>query len=317
MGLIDISSITKPLFDQLDRIEKKQDMILEALKSKATPIAIKPIVKILLDNMVFPDVEPGEYTQAKHAILFGQNKKIRDDGDRKVDRRNGRTVVVHGYQKGLHGTKKAGMNEWGDILECQEIFIAIKVKPIGLGKGGKKKWSTTGKFFGFSVGNALEAATGGKDMFEKGASARIYLDEYLNAALGLYDHGKTGKHGHDGGEGKFTQFVSDEENLVVMRGVMNTGNNYDGILQVWHDDTLVCSKTDLCYRVDGVKPTGFTSVLLQTFTGGDEKDPQFAHPDSSEIEQSGMYIGIGNGDRIVYKETDVLELSFGKFGGKK
>lgn len=290
----------------------------EALSAAPTPEPdiIIPTIRMELDHREFPEVEPGEYTQEKHAKLFGQNKAVREDGDKKVINRDGDTILVHGYQKGKHATPNVGMNQFRDVPTCQEIYIGFRLRPVGVGKGGTKKASRTGKLFGFAVGDAVTSATGGKSITGKGASVRLYTDEEIRIALGIYDHGMPGKYGHDNGQGKFTQLIADQENDIVMRGVINTGNEANGIVQVWHNRKLVCTATNIGYRVDGVKPTGFESVLLQTFTGGSEDNPLFAAPDSVEIEQLGMQIGLGEGDRTIFRPTDRVKVFGQLLGGK-
>ncbi len=140
-------------------------------------------------------------------------------------------------------------------------------------------------------------------------------DKNLNIGLYVYSHGSGSggnQYGSDLGLGKFAKLVKEEQNRIDIRVVMNTGSNANGIIQVWFNEELVCTATNVRWRLENTQANAFMMMANNTFSGGG--DDRFDTPSSCYFLQSYVHIGIGDGNRTVYRKEDVIILPWKTLG---
>jgi hypothetical protein len=127
---------------------------------------------------------------------------------------------------------------------------------------GNFPFTRGGKIPGLAGGNA---PTGCVDVTAKGFSARMMWREGGSLIGYLYDQDQNTDCGNN--IGTSFDFKAGQWHSIKERVKVNTGNNRDGILQVWADDGMVINRSNVRYMNDGAA-NNVNVILFHSFFGG-------------------------------------------------
>jgi hypothetical protein len=269
-----------------------------------------------LQNVPLTGIDKNE--QLKRAFHgTGHSSKV---GDWWFDKENGRTILKTRIKKGLFGSDTTGINAWADAHTdaknpaqgYRELFFSYSFIPRG-----PKKWAGGSKLPGPVVGgfgNEGPFNSGGDNNPLGGGSARTMMkgDGWIYPYL--YSHDPKGKWGTDMGAGRISQAVFDELNRIDMRVVMNNGSNADGILQIWHQEKLVCTLTNITWQLEGNVAKGWNKLSIGSFNGG--SGDAFKIEEEAFVDFTEFEVGYGENPTKIYSATDRIKV-FGKILGGK
>jgi hypothetical protein len=131
---------------------------------------------------------------------------------------------------------------------------------------GNFPFTRGGKIPGLAGGNA---PTGCVDVTAKGFSARMMWREGGSLIGYLYDQDQNSNCGNN--IGTSFNFKAGQWHSIKERVKVNTGNNRDGILQVWADDRMVIDRSNVRYMNDGAA-NNVNVILFHSFFGGSTQD---------------------------------------------
>ncbi len=154
-----------------------------------------------------------------------------------------------------------------------------------------------GKIPGLSGG---ESNTGGDRPTGDGWSARFMWREEGKAVVYLYHMDQPTNYGHDIELNR--SFQRGQWHRLTQRIKVNSGNNNDGILQVWFDGELVILRNDIRYRNNNQALVDH--FYFSTFFGGNTSD--WAPDITSTISYDNIRIGTSAEDIIPDAEGSLL-----------
>ena len=295
----------------------------EEVDLEITPILTK-------DN--WNDIATGNLTKAKFNKMFADTAALKSNNTAQVVDHDGYRCLGHFYGKDTFG-QKCGMQEYRNLpLGLKEVWHGLHFK---FQDGFVTPWF--GKFWGATCGKFGEGggfASGGQGpgskmlAADKGGCARLnyyvpgFDPDFPNHLLPTklkhynYHHDMTGINGSDMGEGAFGNIIMGQWHQIVLRQVMNTENESDGITQVWLDGVLVSSTDKIRYTRPEITAQTFGYITIGTFSGGG--DSRWNSVKDQWMYQRDMYIWHTNnpiGNQL-FKSSDVIPTPMGNIGGQ-
>lgn len=230
----------------------------------------------------------GKYSNVDYKRNFSQPRNLRSDNSTLVQVVDGKKYLTHFYEKDKFGTA-TGMNEWGlldESLKLEEIYFSFKFK-----MSEDFDFGIVAKFFGFVAGGVSTFpphGTLGANMGPYGSYVRLYWREDGSFEFNSKHHGMCATCTNVKlGYGRFGKITPGKWQTYTMRVVMNTVGKANGIVQVWIDDQLVASVSDIVWRTQ-TSPQYFGEMMLDSFMGGD--DSRFAPSKTQYMWQDNIHI---------------------------
>lgn len=164
------------------------------------------------------------------------------------------------YPEGQVGASRSGGQFINQLTPSEEYFLDYYIR-----FDDNFDFQLGGKIPGLSGGRSN---TGGNRPTGDGWSARFMWREGGRAVVYLYHMDQPSNFGHDFELNR--SFNRGQWHRLTQRIKVNTGNNNDGILQVWFDGELVILRNDIRYRNNNQAPVDH--FYFSTFYGGNTSD---------------------------------------------
>lgn len=183
---------------------------------------------------------------------------------------DGRRSLASFYKKDTGWGRGGGLNQWvplGGQDNVEEIYMTYRIKfESGF------DWRLGGKLPGMAFGiNKLPKAGDGTNLGDRGSSVRLMWSRNGQVFLYVYHHAMTSDYGDRLGLGDFGNIQPDVWHTITMRIVANDVGRRNGIIQVWIDDSLVATATNVLLRTE-ISPKTIGEIGIHTFMGGASSD---------------------------------------------
>ncbi len=234
------------------------------------------------------DHPTGSYTEALMSSDFGDVQLLNNLGDRfniieGSEAYDGKALRVS-YLAGEVGASNSGGQFFAFLQPEEEYYLEYYIK-----FGDDFDFQLGGKLPGLSGG---ESNSGGNKPDGDGWSARLMWRENGKLVVYLYHMDQPTSYGED-----FELNRSAEPgswHRITQRVKVNTGNNNDGILQVWFDGELVLLRTNIRFRNNNQAPVDH--FFFSTFYGGNT--PEWAPDRDGYVYFDNFRIGTNKDDII-------------------
>ncbi len=195
---------------------------------------------------------------------FGDVQLLNNLGDRfniidGPDAYEGKALRVS-YLAGEVGPSNSGGQFFAFLPAEEEYYLEYYIK-----FDDNFDFQLGGKLPGLSGG---ESNSGGNKPSGDGWSARLMWRESGKLVVYLYHMDQPTSYGEDFDLNRFA--IPGQWHRITQRIKINTGNNNDGILQVWFDGELALLRTDIRYRNNDQAPVDH--LFFSTFYGGNTSE---------------------------------------------